>query len=284
MNGMRKIGAELKLLLWDRLVWGFLAAFGLLNWAIIQITLPPANAGWELEALLPELFGISDALLYNKLLPAVLAESAFLCFWLVLTGLERERVAGTAPITYTTKAGRRLAGNRILTGLAAATLLFLILSVLSVGCFFALHPARSVYLQAHSAQSPSFAAHIAACLLLCWGILLSFGLLTGAAGLLFRCAFPGFLLVAGLAAAWLFSVRLCRGEPAFWQWLLIWNPANVLFTIEDEQLIFRISRWFLGSDLASPLSGLEPEVVGSWVLFGVGLLFAAWRGFLKKEI
>ena len=268
----------------DRLLWGFLAAFGLLNWAIIQITLPPAGAGWEFEELLPELLGISDALLYNKLLPAVLAEACFLCFWLVLTGLERERVAGTAPITYTTKTGRSMAGNRILAGLVAATLTFLILSVLSVGCFFALHPARSVYLQAHSAQSPSFAAHIAACLLLCWGILLSFGLLTGAAGLLFRSAFPGFLLVAGLTAAWLFSVRLCRPEPALWQWPLIWNPANILLTVEDEKLMFWISRWFLGSDPTFPLAGLEPELVCSWVLFGAGLFFAAWRGFLKKEM
>ena len=275
---------ELKLLLRDWLLWGFLAAFGLLNWAILQINLPPANAGWELEALLPELFGLSDTLLYHKLLPAVLAEACFLCFWLVLTGLERERVAGTAPITYTTKTGRSMAGNRILAGLVAATLTFLILSVLSVGCFFALHPARSVYLQAHSAQSPSFAAHIAACLFLCWGILLSFGLLTGAAGLLFRSAFPGFLLVAALLAAWLFSVRLCRPEPALWQWPLIWNPANVLLTVEDEKLMFWISRWFLGSDPAFPLAGLEPEVVGSWVLFGAGLFFAAWRGFLKKEM
>ncbi len=275
---------ELWLLLRDRLLRGFLAAFGLLNWAIIQNNLPGANAGGELESLLPELFGLSDALLYQKLLPAVLAESCFLCFWTVLTGLERERVAGTAPITYTTKTGRRLAGNRILAGLAASTLTFLLLSSLSVGCFFVLHPARSVYLQAHSVQSPSFAAHIAACLLLCWGILLSFGLLTGAAGLLFRSAFPGFLLVAALLAAWLLSVRLCRPEPALWQWPLIWNPANVLFTVEDEKLMFRISRWFLGSDPASPLSGLEPEVVGSWVLFGAGLIFAAWRGFLKKEM
>lgn len=281
---MRKIALELRLLLRDRLLWGFLAAYLLLNGLIIQAKLPLANAGWELEALLPELFGSSDALLYNKLLPAVLAESCFLCFWLVLTGMERERVAGTAPVTYATKTGRRMAGNRILAGLAASTLTFLLLSVLSVGCFFALHPARSVYLQAHTAQNPSFAAHIAACLLLCWGILLSFGLLTGAAGLLFRSAFPGFLLVAGLAAAWLFTVRFCRGEPAFWQWPLIWNPANVLLTVEDEKLIFRISRWFLGSDPTFPLAGLEPELVGSWVLFGAGLFFAAWRGFLKKEM
>jgi hypothetical protein len=214
----------------------------------------------------------------------VLAESGFLCFRLVLTGLEQERVAGTAPITYTAKTGRSMAGNRMLAGLAAATLSFLLLSGLSVGCFFALHPARSVYLQAHSGQDPSFAAHIAACLLLCWGILLSFGLLTGAAGLLFRSPFPGVLLVAGLAAAWLFSVRLCRPEPAFWQWPLIWNPANVLCTVEDERLTFRISRWFLGDDPACPLSGLEPELVCSWVLFGAGLFFAAWRGFLKKEM
>ena len=275
---------ELKLLLRDWLLWGFLAAFGLLNWAIIQITLPPANAGWDLEALLPDLLGISDALLYDKLLPAVLAESAFLCFWLVLTGLERERVAGTAPITYMTKTGRSMAGNRILAGLAASTLLFLTLSGLSVGCFFALHPARSVYLQAHSAQAPSFFGHIAACLLLCWGILLSFGLLTGAAGLLFRSAFPGFLLVAALLAAWLFTVRLCRPEPALWQWPLIWNPANVLLTLEDEKLVFWISRWFLGSDPVCPMAGLEPEVVGSWVVFGAGLFLAARRGFLRKEI
>lgn len=275
---------ELKLLLRDRLLWGFLAVFGLLNWAIIRNNLPLANAGWEMEELLPELFGSSDALLYNKLLPAVLAESAFLCFWLVLTGLERERVAGTAFITYATRTGRRLAGNRILTGLAASTLIFLLLSVLSVGCFFALHPARSVYLQAHSAQTPSFFGHIAACLLLCYGILLSFGLLTGAAGLLFRNAFVGFLLVAALLAAWLFSVRLCRPEPALWQWPLIWNPANVLLTVEDGKLVFWISRWFLGRDPAFPLVKLEPEVVSSWVLFGAGLFFAAWRGFLKKEM
>ena len=275
---------ELRLLLRDRLLWGFLAAFGLLNWAIIQINLPPAGAGWELEECLPELFGLSDVLLYHKLLPAVLAESCFLCFWLVLTGLERERVAGTAPITYTTKTGRRLAGNRILAGLAASTLLFLILSGLSVGCFFALHPARSVYLQAHSVQSPSFVGHIAACGLLCWGILLSFGLLTGAAGLLFRSSFPGFLLLGALLAVWLFTVRLCRDEPAFWQWPLIWNPANILFTVEDEKLMLRISRWFLGSDPAFPLAGLEPELVGSWVLFGAGLFLAARRGFLKKEM
>lgn len=281
---MRKIALELRLLLRDRLLWGFLAAFLILNGLIIQVKLPLANAGWELEALLPELIGSSDALLYDKLLPTVLAESGFLCFWLVLTGLERERVAGTAPITYGTKTGRSMAGNRILAGLAAATLSFLLLSGLSVGCFFALHPARSVYLQAHSAQAPSFVGHIAACLLLCWGILLSFGLLTGAAGLLFRGAFPVFLLVAALAAAWLFTVRLCRGEPAFWQWLLIWNPANVLLTVEDEKLIFRISRWFLGSDPTFPLAGLEPELVCSWVLFGAGLFFAAWRGFLKKEM
>lgn len=281
---MRKIALELRLLLRDRLLWGFLAAFLLLNGLIIQANLPLANAGWELEALLPELFGISDALLYNKLLPAVLAESGFLCFWLVLTGLERERVAGTAPISYTTKTGRSMAGNRILAGLAAATLSFLLLSGLSVGCFFALHPARSVYLQAHSGQAPSFAGHIAACLLLCWGILLSFGLLTGAAGLLIRGAFPGFLLVATMVTAWLFSVRLCRPEPALWQWPLIWNPANVLLTVEDEKLVFRISRWFLGDDPACPLAGLEPELVCSWVLFGAGLFFAAWRGFLKKEM
>lgn len=280
---MRKIALELRLLLREKLLWGFLAAFLILNGLIIQTKLPLANAGWELEALLPELIGSSDALLYNKLLPAVLAESCFLCFWLVLTGLERERVTGTAPVTYTAKTGRTMAGNRILAGLAAATLSFLLLSGLSVGCFFALHPARSVYLQAHSAQDPSFVGHIAACLLLCWGILLSFGLLTGAAGLLFRSPFPGFLLVAGLTAAWLFSVRLCRPEPALWQWPLIWNPANVLLTVEDEKLIFRLSRWFLGSD-ACPLAGLEPEVVCSWVLFGAGLFFAAWRGFLKKEM
>lgn len=151
---MRKIALELRLLLRDRLLWGFLAAFLLLNGLIIQANLPLANAGWELEALLPELFGISDALLYNKLLPAVLAESCFLCFWLVLTGMERERITGTAPVTYTAKTGRTMAGNRILAGLAAATLSFLLLSCLSVGCFFALHPARSVYLQAHSAQAP----------------------------------------------------------------------------------------------------------------------------------
>ena len=281
---MGKIALELRLLLREKLLWGFLAAFLILNGLIIQAKLPLANAGWELEALLPELFGISDALLYNKLLPAVLAESCFLCFWLVLTGMERERVTGTAPITYTAKTGRSMAGNRMLAGLAAATLSFLLLSGLSVGCFFALHPARSVYLQAHSGQDPSFAAHIAACLLLCWGILLSFGLLTGAAGLLFRSPFPGVLLVAGLAAAWLFSVRLCRPEPAFWQWPLIWNPANVLCTVEDERLTFRISRWFLGDDPACPLSGLEPELVCSWVLFVAGLFFAAWRGFLKKEM
>ena len=281
---MRKIGLELRLLLRDRLLWGFLAAFLLLNWAIIQNNLPLANAGWELEELLPELFGISDALLYHKLLPTVLAESCFLCFWLVLTGLERERVAGTAPISYTTKTGRRLAGNRILTGLAASTLIFLILSVLSIGCFFALHPARSVYLQAHSMQDPSFIGHIAACLLLCWGILVSFGLLTGAAGLLFRSAFSGFLLVAALLAAWLFTVHLCRPEPALWQWPLIWNPANVLLTVEDEKLMFWISRWFLESDPVCPLSGLELKAVGSWILAGAGLLFAAWRGFLKKEM
>lgn len=281
---MRTIALELRLLLRDRLLWGFLAAFLLLNGLIIQAKLPLANAGWELEALLPELFGISDALLYNKLLPAVLAESCFLCFWLVLTGMERERVTGTAPITYAAKTGRGMAGKRILAGLAAATLSFLLLSGLSVGCFFALHPGRSVYLQAHSAQDPSFAVHIAACLLLCWGILLSFGLLTGAAGLLFRGVFPVFLLVAALAAAWLFTLRLCRGEPAFWQWPLIWNPANVLLTVEDEKLMFWISRWFLGDDPAFPLAGLEPELVGSWVLFGAGLFFAAWRGFLKKEM
>ena len=158
------------------------------------------------------------------------------------------------------------------------------ISGLSVGCFFALHPARSVYLQAHSGQAPSFAGHIAACLLLCWGILLSFGLLTGAAGLLIRGAFPGFLLVAAMVTAWLFSVRLCRPEPALWQWLLIWNPANVLLTVEDEKLMFWISRWFLGSDPTFPLAGLEPELVCSWVLFGAGLFFAAWRGFLKKEM
>lgn len=281
---MRKIALELRLLLREKLLWGFLAAFLILNGLIIQTKLPLANAGWELEALLSELIGSSDALLYNKLLPAVLAESCFLCFWLVLTGLERERVTGTAPVTYTAKTGRTMAGNRILAGLAAATLSFLLLSGLSVGCFFALHPARSVYLQVHSAQDPSFVGHIAACLLLCWGILLSFGLLTGAAGLLFRSPFPGFLLVAGLTAAWLFSVRLCRPEPAFWQWPLIWNPANVLLTVEDEKLIFRISRWFLGDDPAFPLAGLEPELVCSWVLFGAGLFFAAWRGFLKKEM
>jgi hypothetical protein len=281
---MRKIALELRLLLRDRLLWGFLAAFLLLNGLIIQAKLPLANAGWELKALLPELFGISDALLYNKLLPAVLAESCFLCFWLVLTGLERERVAGTAPITYGTKTGRSMAGNRMLAGLAAATLVFLLVSCLSVGCFFALHPARSLYLQAHSGQVPSFAGHIAACLLLCWGILLSFGLLTGAAGLLFRGVFPVFLLVAGLAAAWLFTIRLCRPEPAFWQWPLIWNPANALLTVEDEKLIFRLSRWFLVSDPNLPLAGLEPELVCSWVLFGAGLFFAAWRGFLKKEM
>ena len=282
---MRKIALELRLLLRDRLLWGFLAAFLILNGLILQAKLPPANAGWELEALLPELIGISDALLYNKLLPAVLAESCFLCFWLVLTGLERERVAGTAPITYGTKTGRSMAGNRMLAGLAAATLSFLLLSGLSVGCFFALHPARSVYLQAHSGQAPSFAGHIAACLLLCWGILLSFGLLTGAAGLLFRSPFPVFLLVAALAAACMASVGLCKGNvPAFWQWPLIWNPANVLFTVEDEKLTVRISRWFLGSDSSSPLAGLEPELVCSWVLFGAGLFFAAWRGFRKKEM
>ena len=281
---MRKIALELRLLLRERLLWGFLAAFLLLNGLIIQANLPLANAGWELESLLPELIGSSDALLYNKLLPAVLAESGFLCFWLVLTGLERERVTGTAPVTYTAKTGRSMAGNRILAGLAAATLCFLLLSGLSIGCFFALHPARSVYLQAHSGQDPFFVGHIAACLLLCWGILLSFGLLTGAAGLLFRSPFPGFLLVAALVAAWLFTVRLCRGEPAFWQWPLIWNPANVLLTVEDEKLVFRISRWFLGDDPAVPLAGLEPEVVCSWVLFGAGLFFAAWRGFLKKEM
>lgn len=281
---MRNLWAELRLLLRDRLLWCFLAAFLILNGLIIQANLPLANAGWELEALLPELFGLSDALLYNKLLPAVLAESCFLCFWLVLTGLERERVAGSAPITYTAKTGRNMAGNRILAGLAAATLSFLLLSGLSVGCFFALHPARSVYLQAHSGQDPSFASHIAACLLLCWGILLSFGLLTGAAGLLFRGVFPVFLLVAGLAAAWLFTLRLCRPEPAFWQWPLIWNPANVLLTVEDEKLTIRISRWFLGEDPACPLAGLEPELVCSWVLFGAGLFVAAWRGFRKKEI
>ena len=281
---MRNCLLELRLLLREKLLWGFLAAFLALNLLLVHLNLPGANAGWELDALLPELLGMSDALLYNKLLSAVLAESVFLCFWLVLTGLERERVAGTAPITYTAKTGRRMAGNRILTGLVASTLIFLILSVLSVGCFFALHPAKSVFLQAHRAQNPSFAAHIAACLLLCWGILLSFGLLTGAAGLLFRSAFPGFLLVAGLAAVWLFTVRLCRGEPAFWQWPLIWNPANVLFTIEDEKLLFRISRWFLECEPAFPLSGLEPEVVGSWGLFGAGLFLTAWRGFLKKEM
>lgn len=282
---MRNYWAELRLLLRDRLLWGFLAAFLLLNGLIIQANLPLANAGWELEALLPELFGLSDALLYNKLLPAGLAESGFLCFWLVLTGLERERVAGTAPISYATRTGRSMAGNRILAGLAAATLSFLLVSCLSVGCFFALHPARSVYLQAHSGQDPSFVGHIAACLLLCWGILLSFGLLTGAAGLMFRGIFPAFLVLAALLTAWMASVGLCQGEaPAFWQWPLIWNPANVLFTIEDEKLIFRISRWFLGCDPAFPLSGLEPELVGSWVLFGVGLFLAAWRGFLKKEM
>ncbi len=281
---MRKTALELRLLLRDRLLLGFLAAFLLLNGLIIQANLPLVNAGWELEAQLPELFGISDALLYNKLLPAVLAESCFLCFWLVLTGMERERVAGTAPITYTAKTGRTMAGNRILAGLVAVTLSFLLLSGLSVGCFFALHPARSVYLQAHSGQVPSFVGHIAACLLLCWGILLSFGLLTGAAGLLFRGAFPVFLIMAGLAATWLFSVRLCRPEPALWQWPLIWNPANVLCAVEDEKLIFRLSRWFLVSDPNLPLAGLEPELVCFWVLFGAGLFFAAWRGFLKKEM
>ena len=282
---MRKIALELWLLLRERLLWGFLAAFLLLNWAVIQINLPLANAGWELENLLPELIGSSDALLYHKLLPAVLAESGFLCFWLVLTGLERERVAGTAPISYATKTGRSMAGNRILAGLAAATLSFLLLSCLSVGCFFALHPARSVYLQAHSGQDPSFAGHIAACLLLCWGILLSFGLLTGAAGLMFRGVCPAFLVLAALLTAWMASVGLCQGEaPAFWQWPLIWNPANVLLTVEDEMLTVRISRWFPGSDPACPLAGLEPEVVCSWVLFGAGLFFAAWRGFRKKEM
>ena len=71
---MRNCLLALRLLLREKLLWGFLAAFLALNLLLVHLNLPGANAGWELDALLPELLGMSDALLYNKLLSAVLAE------------------------------------------------------------------------------------------------------------------------------------------------------------------------------------------------------------------
>lgn len=291
MIAMRNCLLELRLLLREKLLWGFLAAFLALNLLLVHLNLPGANAGWELDELLPELLALSLRLLYHKLLPAVLAESLFLCFWTVLAGLERERVARTVPISYSTRVGRGMAKNRIAAGLICASLAWIVLFGAALACFLALCPAReSLNLSFSVVEWPdgrpwygSLPGHVAACGMLLWGILLAFGLLAGAAGLLFRNAFSAFLSLAALAALWLLSVRFCPGEPAAWQWPLVWNPANILFRFEDGQLILRLDAWLLRNDGAC-LSSLEPETVGTWALIGAGLFCAAWRGFCKKEM
>ena len=215
MIAMRNCLLELRLLLREKLLWGFLAAFLALNLLLVHLNLPGANAGWELDELLPELLALSLRLLYHKLLPAVLAESLFLCFWTVLSGLERERVARTVPISYSTRVGRGMAKNRIAAGLICASLAWIVLFGAALACFLALCPAReSLNLSFSALEWPdgrpwygSFPGHVAACGMLLWEILLAFGLLAGAAGLLFRNAFSAFLSLAALAALWLLSVR-----------------------------------------------------------------------------
>lgn len=291
MSAVRDCLLELRLLLREKLLWGFLAAFLALNLLLVHLNLPGANAGWELDELQPELLALSLRLLYHKLLPAVLAESLFLCFWTVLAGLERERVAGTVSISYSTRVGRGMAKNRIAAGLICASLAWIVLLGVALACFLVRCPARESLSLAFSALEwpdgrpwyGSFPGHMAACGLLLWGIVLAFGLLAGAAGLLFRNAFSAFLSLAALLSLWLLSVRLCPGEPAFWQWPLFWNPANILFRFEDGQLILRLDAWFLRNDGAC-LSGLEAEAASAWTLLGAGLFCAAWRGFCKKEM
>lgn len=232
--------------------------------------------------------------LYGVLLPLLYAELTVMAVYLVLKCTEREFASGTHAIVFVTRKGRKIQISRLWGCIIAMTLVFMLLTGVTLTAYMAFFPQSSaldapVAAQLYPSMIPKFnltgLAYLLLNLAVGYGVVLVFVLLAGSVGVLLHNSYLGFVAVAGIAGMMAVMQQLCQDKMVLSDLLLAWNPLSVIATITDSwEIIPRTGDLFLYTADCYSAPFFEVVVLITWLGISMAAYAFSYRRFGRKEI
>lgn len=232
--------------------------------------------------------------LYGVLLPLLYAELTVIAVYLVLKNTELEFALGTHSIVFVTRKGRKIQISRLWGCIVAVTLVFVLLSGITLMAYMAVYPQSSaldapVAAQVYPSMIPKFNLTGLAYLLLNlaagYGVVLVFVLLAGSVGILLHNSYLGFVAVAGVAGVMAVMQQACQDQMVLSDLLLAWNPLSLIATITDSwEIVPRTGDLFLYTVDCYSAPLFEIGVLTVWLCIGIAAYVVSYRLFGRKEI
>ena len=231
---------------------------------------------------------------YWILLPVLYMELIVFAVYLMLKNAEREFAFGTYSIIYATKKGRKLQISRMLAAVFVISLLFLLLSTVTLGAYITTYPQLSALQSPMTAQLyPSMIPkanmtgfeYLLANLTVGYIVVLVFALLAGSVGVLFHNSYLGFIAVAGITGMMAVMQQICQDKMVLSDLLLAWNPLSLVFTITDSwEIVPRTGELFLYTADCYSAPFFEVGVLITWLCVGVIMYTVSYQYFGRKEM
>lgn len=232
--------------------------------------------------------------LYGVLLPLLYAELTVIAVYLVLKNTEREFALGTHSIVFVTRKGRRIQISRIWSCIVTVTLVFMLLTGITLMAYMAVYPQTSVLdapvaAQVYPSMIPKFnltgLAYLLLNLAVGYGVVLVSVLLAGSAGVLLHNSYLGFMAVAGVAGVMAVMQQVCQDQMVLSDLLLAWNPLSLIATITDSwEFVPRTGDLFLYTVDCYSAPFFEIGVLTTWLCIGIAAYVVSYRLFGRKEI
>ncbi len=232
--------------------------------------------------------------LYGVLLPLLYAELTVIAVYLVLKNTEREFALGTHSIVFVTRKGRKIQLSRLWGCIFAVTLVFMLLTGITLTAYMAVYPQSStldvpVAAQTYPSMIPKVnmtgLQYLIANLAVGYGVVLIFALLAGSMGVLLHNSYLGFVAVAGVTGVMAVMQQTCQNKMTLLDLLLAWNPLSLIVTITDFwEIIPRTGDLFLYTPDCYSAPFFEAGVLLAWLCIGMFANTFSYRCFGRKEI
>lgn len=232
--------------------------------------------------------------LYDVLLPLLYAELTVIAVYLVLKNTEREFALGTHSIVFVTRKGRKTQISRLWSCIVDVTLVFMLLTGITLMAYMAVYPQISALDAPIAAQLyPSMIPkanmtglqYLLANLAVGYGVVLIFALLAGSVGVLLHNSYLGVVVVAGVAGVMAVMQQTCQDKMVLSDLLLAWNPLSLIVTITDSwEIVPRTGDLFLYTVDCYSAPFFEIGVLTTWLCMGIAAYVVSYRLFGRKEI
>lgn len=232
--------------------------------------------------------------LYGVLLPLLYAELTVIAVYLVLKNTELEFALGTYSIVFVTRKGRKIQISRLLGCIVAVTLVFVLLTGITLMAYMAVYPqisaldapiAAQLYPSVISKANMTGLQYLIANLAVGYGVILVSVLLAGSVGVLLHNSYLGLVAVAGIAGMMAVMQQLCQDKMVLSDLVLAWNPLSLIATITDSwEIIPRTGDLFLYTADCYSAPFFEIGVLTAWLCIGSTAYVVGYRLFGRKEI